>query len=545
MAKNWEEIVDALAFGAATAKISNCLGLYLSPETVYIAETRYEGGKVSVDHLIRIPVPASEQKGPAGTGTATLNTDFLTDNTKLGALIRQSMSQVRWNSKDVIVTLSHHLALLRYFTMPAIEKRFWRAAVPMEAKKYIPIPFDSLSHDFQVIPQPPDAAGKPRQGALVAVTQRKNLANVTSLLENLGLNLVGMEVAPCSGLRLWEAMDAGARGKTFCQVHFDGGNIRILIADKGLPVFFRELFLGKEAALTDQRKVDLGGCVSFAQKQLGVGQLVQVRVSGAAGNIQQWRDAFAQELGLPVTALDTAASLGIKGGDWGGYAAIGASTRFLAPGAITLDLGRIGQVTEDERRTARNIFVLAAVAAAWFSIVGAFRQMDYQSKARELQKYRRDPEIEAVFAGKAQGDVDTLFRTMRQQIDSLSVLGDEKPARMVLLLKDVVDSLPERVWLTRIAIRRGMLKTLGGDDFEVSLSGNAMAATPRQEQELAFQFKDNLARSPVLGALCKDLQVSIVAAKSQPGAALVPAEQQKKLESRTTFTIRGMGARTR
>jgi hypothetical protein len=38
-----------------------------------------------------------------------------------------------------MVTLSHHLGLLRYFAMPAIDRRFWKTSVPLEAKKYIPI----------------------------------------------------------------------------------------------------------------------------------------------------------------------------------------------------------------------------------------------------------------------------------------------------------------------------------------------------------------------------------------------------------------------
>ena len=161
--------------------------------------------------------------------TGTLNTDFLNENTKLTALIKQSMSSITWNSKNVMVTLSHHLGLLRYFTMPAIDRRFWTNAVPLESKKYIPIPFDALSHDFQIVPLGPDAAGRPRQGALICVTQKKNIANISALIEALGLKMLGMEVAPCSVMRLWKRPHA-TPGKTH-PVHFDGGIIRILLAD--------------------------------------------------------------------------------------------------------------------------------------------------------------------------------------------------------------------------------------------------------------------------------------------------------------------------
>src|SRR5579883_1435824 len=229
-----DELIEKLAFGTTRPKATHCLGLFLSPEVIYIAETRLDKGRIAVDHLVRIPVPQPDAAKTAGA-TGTLNTDFLGDHAKLAGLMRESMSQIKWGTKDVVVTLSHHLALLRYFSMPAIDRRFWKSAVPLEAKKYIPIPFDVLSHDFQVSTIPPDASGKPRQGALIAVSQKKNLANVTALLGELGLNLIAMEVAPCSVLRVWETLDAETRSMSHGQVHFDGGNIRIVLADKGIP----------------------------------------------------------------------------------------------------------------------------------------------------------------------------------------------------------------------------------------------------------------------------------------------------------------------
>ncbi|MCX5795116.1 MAG: hypothetical protein NTY77_06455, partial [Elusimicrobia bacterium] len=286
MAIHWDEIIEKVAFGQTAPKLSSTLGMYLSPDTIYIAQTNMErSGKLVVEHLVRIPVPIPAEKKDAGTMTGTLNTSFLTENQKLGTLIQQSMSQFKWSTKHVMVTLSHHLGLLRYFTMPTIERRFWKSAVPVEAKKYIPIPFEALSYDYQIIPLPPDAANRARQGTLIAVTQKQNLANISAMLQNLGLSIAGMETAPCSALKLWQALDKSVGGAAYCQVHFDGGNVRILVADKGFPVFFREVFLGEEANVSDQRKLDLGGCITFAQKQLAVGAVGHVAISGSTASL--------------------------------------------------------------------------------------------------------------------------------------------------------------------------------------------------------------------------------------------------------------------
>ena len=131
-----DQIVDTLAFGQNKPKDGTCLGLYLSPELIYISETHLgPQGKLAVDHLVRIQIPLEGKEAPAST--MTMNTDFLSDPAKVARLIRAAMSQIRWNSKNVVVTLSHHFGLLRYFPMPFIERRYFKSAVPLEAKKYM------------------------------------------------------------------------------------------------------------------------------------------------------------------------------------------------------------------------------------------------------------------------------------------------------------------------------------------------------------------------------------------------------------------------
>ena len=536
---NFDAIVENVAFGKATQKFTSTLGMYLSPETIYIAQARLTqlGGKLAVEHLVRIPVPVPEEKSQAGLPTSTLNTSFLTDNRKLGTLIQQSMSQFRWNSKHVMVTLSHHLGLLRYFTMPAIERQFWKSAVPVEAKKYIPIPFEALSYDYQCLPLPPDAGSRSRQGALIAVTQKQNLANITAMLQSLGLTIAGMEVAPCSALQLWQALDQEARKGSYCQVHFDGGNVRILLSDKGLPVFFREVFLGEEANLADQRKLDLAGCITFAQKQLAVGAASRIVISGSIPNLPAWRDAFSRELGLPVNIQETAQQLGIKSGDWGGYAAIGAALRFQAPHAVSLDLGAVDRTSDEEKKIARDILIAGGALAAFIFVLGLFNLGLYQIRARDFKSLKRDPFIEDVFRGKSPNDIENMFKKMRQQGDMTMAVCSPARIKMTDIFKVFVDSLPEKAWLTDIKVAR----ILGGAQ-QVDMKGHAVAENPSAEQELSFQFRDRLNNAPMLQKLFGQLQsnVNLEETTQAPGGMpLSPEKLAQKMEGRTTFSVTG------
>ncbi len=536
---NWDALIENVAFGKTTPKLSSTLGMYLSPDTIYIAQTSAEkSGKLRVEHLVRIPVPVPE--GKSGTMTGTLTTSFLTENQKLGNLIQQSMSQFKWSTKHVMVTLSHHLGLLRYFTMPAIERRFWKSAVPVEAKKYIPIPFEALNYDYQCIPLPPDGSNRARQGTLIAVTQKQNLANIAAMLQGLGLSIAGMEIAPCSTLKLWQAINPGTGGASYCQVHFDGGNVRILVADKGFPVFFREVFLGEEANLADQRKLDLGGCITFSQKQLAVGALSGVSISGSTANLAAWKDAFSRELGLPVAVQDTPALLGIKSGDWGGYSAIGASLRFQIPSAVTLDLGAVGRVTEDEKTVARDFLALSGTLAAGLLLIGLIKFGIYSYRASEFKSLKRDRLIEEVFRGKSEADIQELFRKMRAQNDlAMNLCGSDR-VKMVDVIKDVVEALPEKSFIYKLAVTRPVAAGLNLAP-SLGITGHAVGENTAQEQDMSFRFRDQLMKSPAAGKIFRDLKMTVQADPPGPDVSAAPNSEThiRKIEDRTTFTLSG------
>ncbi|OGR99332.1 MAG: hypothetical protein A2V88_03960 [Elusimicrobia bacterium RBG_16_66_12] len=533
-----EKIVEQLAFGVEGRAAGASLGLYLSPEVIYLAESHVEkGGKYVVDHLVRIPIPA-DTKNPAGT--ATMSTDFIGDPLKVAGAIRQAMSQMRWNSKRVRVTLSHHLGLMRYFVMPDMERRYLRTAVPLEAKKYIPIPFDVLAHDFQAVPLPPDAPGKPRIGVLIAVTQKKNLANIQGLLDHLGLKLDGLEVAPCSVLRLWQAIDPPKGPEPFAHVHIDGGNVRVAVFDKGFPIFFREVFLGSDAAVSDQRKIDLSGCLSFVQKQLGVAGLARVRVSGTTPALEELRAAFAAEAGIEAVIQDTPKLLSVKSGDWGGYAALGASALSLVPTPVTLDLAAADRATAEERMAARDVLLLGGAAALFLAGAGLLKTATYNYRARELKQYRVDADVSAAFAGLGPLDIDSRLSDMQSQLNSLgAVTGGAARPKLSALIKDVIECMPEKVWLDRISVANSLAGGEARPPVSFSLKGRVQDKDVTDEQTLAFAFKENLLKHPVLGKMF-DVQISLQKGAETDMSAqsgMDPAALAARLEERTVFTL--------
>ena len=537
-----DQLVDQIAFGGKGRPTGACLGLYLSPDTVYLSEAQLDRhGRPAAQHLLRIPLPTD---GKSHGSTATMSTDFLADPIKVTGAMKQSMSQMKWGAKNVRVTLSHHLGLMRYFTMPAMEPRFYATAVPLEAKKYIPIPFDVLAHDFQVLTLPADAQGKARVGILIAVTQKKNLANIQGLLDSLGLTLTGLEVAPCSVFRLLQAIDPPKGPEPFAHVHIDGSVVRIFVFDRGFPVFFREVFLNAEASLSDQRKIDLAGCVSFAQKQLGVGGISRVRISGSTPALEELRAAFAQESGVEAVFQDIPNLLSLKSGDWGGYASLGAAVPAAAAKIPPLDLAATDRISDNEHRAARDILFLGAGLAVVLAAAGLYKSVSHSYYARELQQYAVDADVAAALQGKAAADIQVQLQDMQDQVSKLlQVAGASQRPKISAVLKEIVDVMPEKVWLDRIAVSNPFVVS-PSFPFEFVLRGHAQERSLAEEQALAFQFKENLIKSPLLSKIF-DTQISVQTASDRGGsdAAMDSKALALKLEQRTVFTVNMRGKR--
>jgi hypothetical protein len=423
--------------------------------------------------------------------------------------------------------------------MPAIDRRFWKSAVPMEAKKHIPIPFDVLNYDYLCVTLPPDSEGHQHLGALIAVTQKHNLTNIITMLGGLGLTLAGIELAPCSLLKIDQAL--GPSGETaaaqICQVHFEEGVGRILIADKGLPVFFREVILSEESGMVDQRKMDIGGCISFVQKSLMVGSITAVSVSGTSAQLTAWKEAFAHETGLPVQIREAASLLGIRNAEWGGLCAIGASLSFMLPGEAGIDLGAVNRISEDERAVAQDILAVSGILTALFLVLGLFKMGFYQFKAQAFTSISHNAEIDAILRGKTQPEVETMLGQMRTQATLTQAICGNR-ASLVGLIKDIVESLPEKVWLKNLSIQRPLQKTTLGA-ASLAMSGHAAAQDIEHEQELVYQFQGQLAKSPVLGHVFTDLQttVSHESASPQGNPASDPDGFSEQLERRTLFKM--------
>ena len=110
---------------------------------------------------------------------------------------------------------------------------------------------------------------------------------------------------------------------------------------------------------------------------------------------------------------------------------------------------------------------------------------------------------------------------------------------MIDLIKDVVDAMPEGVWITRLGINDPLVRSAMALP-EIRIMGNASApgGGVTAEQDLAFRYKDNLLKTPIVGKRFTDIQVTVNARAAQEAfSGLGPKELKQALEQRTSFQI--------
>lgn len=542
-------MVEQLSFGSSIPKMSSCLGLFLSPETIFLAEVEFSGGKPRVRHLIRLPVPAappSKETKSAGS----LNTDFLADTDRVAGILKKAMDEVKWGSKFVVASFSHHFSILRYFTLPAIDRRFWKTAIPAEAKKYIPIPFNTLSQDYQVFPAPTGADKRPRLGVLFGVTPQKNMESLKALTARLELTLVATELAPVCVERLWDSVEPAP---SYAQVHFDGSDVRILISEEGKPIFFRELFLGEGATAADLRKVDLRGSIDYTKKQLGSKGPGNIRLSGQMPDLESWRAAFSQDLGAQAGVLEVDKALGLKAGHWGAYAALGGALRHLAPTPLTMDLSGVGRISDEDRRAAFTLFVLSGVAAGALLLVGGVRFARVNMLQGRLSSLRRQEGVLDEFRGKTKAEIEASISRMRDKVNSFgSVTTRQMP--LARILQALAETIPEAVWMTDLNYVNQLNLSEKKNPRLLSIGGNAFAPSAAAEQDLAFRFADALRGHKQFNAAFPSIDPSVEKKEGEAGGAAAQQKGEAKsaeeedsaetaMEKRTHFILKCASSR--
>ncbi len=531
-----EKLIDEWAFGIKVPKVSRNLGIYLSPSVAYIAQSHLNKDRLVLDQLFRVAIPKPKVVAPPKENSQMPGAELWGDFNDILDVLRPAIARLVNAPKEVVVSLSPELSLLRYFQMPQIEQRFWRTAIPLEAKKHIPFAFQGLTSDFQVFPSSVSTSdGKAMQGVLFTVASKSTWEGARDLMKGLKLEMVAMETSVNSYLRFLLAMDKGVTEPACLWVHFSDVKVHIVGFAKGVPLLLREADWYPNG---DLRTLGLSSLADFIRHKLGFGPVQKCLVSGAAN--ESIIAGLSQEMNLQAEPKNPGLPLGLKGGDFESYAAVGGSFRFTAPSPANIDFSASMKVTDGERKAAMFVFGASVFVAALFIVLGLFSGFQVFMKSRELSGIKRDRHVEALFRGKSQADIQKMISKIEKETAFLGGASNKRNDPSVFL-DDIADSIPDNLWLTDIKLDNPLPQPGRnlGQGMKLELSGYSTADSRMGEEEDARNFKEALEGLPDFKKF--SIQIQLQKGQNQGMAGGFnnknPYEAERQREERTGFNI--------
>ncbi len=423
----------------ATTAGKNILGIYISPKEICIAQTKIgKNSKPESEHLVKFPTGFVVKEGMLRP--LSLNNEFFNEKASWIGPLKQAVKKVSWGSSSVVVTLSSQFSILRYFLMPSVERRFWSRSIPLESKKYIPVSFEEVVYDYNVVPT---EDGK-KMGVLFGLTQRKSVEFIINTLKSLGLELSAVEINSVSLERLFGFMDQtnhDAKG----YIHFSDSTTLMLFSHGGYPVLYRETDSEASGTMSERRRLDVKGAVQFVDRYVGGKDYKTIMLSGDSSDV--WKPLAEKEAApIAVEVWDAAGACSLKDNGASALFAMGATLRERVPGKMVLDISGISTAVRLEKQVQSYVWNITFILGGFLLLLSLITQVRLSlinSTVASLDaKVGNMPDLQ----GNDAEAIKTKITRMQDNVRILSSLVTDTDM-FAPKLSAIADSIPPDLWV--------------------------------------------------------------------------------------------------
>lgn len=152
-------------------------------------------------------------------------------NEKIAEIIKKTIKEAKITSRHVFFSLPVYSSFSTLINLPEMSKKEIEAAIPFEARKYVPLPITEVTLDWSILESPPQQKGI--QVLLIAVP-KEIINNYRKVVKLAGLNLLALEEEAFSLSRALVGndkgsiilLDVGARSISVSVI--DSGYIRLI-----------------------------------------------------------------------------------------------------------------------------------------------------------------------------------------------------------------------------------------------------------------------------------------------------------------------------
>ncbi len=214
------------------SKDSKVLGIDIGSSSVKVIQLKKQGGKAVLETYGEIAL------GPyAGTdlGRATvLSAD------KISEAIRDLLKESNTTTVNSALSISIGSSFIIFIKMPSAEEKNFSEMVPIEARKYIPVPISEVTLDWWAIPKDEKTVSEFQNGQ--KVEEDKNTEILLIVINNEALNknreiqkLVGLQTS-FSEVEIFSCMRAALEPSLSPQVimDFGAGSTKVFVVERGI-----------------------------------------------------------------------------------------------------------------------------------------------------------------------------------------------------------------------------------------------------------------------------------------------------------------------
>ncbi len=419
----------------------SALGIYISPKEIAIAQVTDQGNsKVQVEHLIKIPVifEGSEKiQRPL-----VLNNNFFDEKAQWVNPFKQALKKIDWKNKKVVITLSSHFSILRYFVMPAVERRYWSKTIPLESKKYIPVSFDEVSFNYVVRPNIADK----KLNILFGMTNKKTVEFLINLLKSVGLQLSSIESSACSIERLFSFINPKHDSNAY--VHFSESVSYMIFSNDGCPVLFRENDMKGASGISERKRLDIKGAQQFVGRYLGKKAYSNLMLSG--DNLDVWRSIAEAESPIPIAQWEPPKQLNIKSNALSSLFSIGASLKLNPKNKLPIDFSGISTAALLEKNVISYVKTATIVLSAMILFFTFINQFKLYVLSRKINKHYAAIGDVSQFKGMTADTIKSTTEKLQQNLRMLQILVANKNL-LAPKMSFITDAIPQHLWLDKIA----------------------------------------------------------------------------------------------
>jgi hypothetical protein len=478
-------------------KSKRCIGLYMCLDAFYISQSIIKGNKIQVEQFVKMPIHKTFE-AETGGHTSAMNVDFFLSEEYWLKPLNNAIKNIKWNTKNVVITLSPSFAVIRHFVMPFVERRFWRQSIPFEAKKYIPFSFEESIYDYYVYRFKDEQTQDSKLGVVFGFTDKKISSTITNALPKIGLNLVAIEVSAVSAQRFFDILDKEKTSKGGFRAHFDESSAYFLLSNNSIPLLFRVVNFG-QSQMTERRRLGLRGSVDFIHKQLGSKIYEEINLSGA--NLEFWKNVVKEDTKLKIKVCQPESALNMKNANWGTYASLGAAARQAVQSVSDIDIR--ANVKEDltDKIAVSFLWKIAGVLTGFVFAAFLYYQVRLQYLNIKSVVAAKNTEVISELQGLSAAEIERSISDFRGRLETISFISKDMDY-FTPKLEAVVNSIPSRVWLESVsysyALRTSSSK---GASNKMMLDGGLNAKNKEEEIALANEFKEAFQKESAIASV--------------------------------------------